>query len=55
MKTLALLLTLVAAFLLAACESAGPTTSTEPRGTPLGDSNVHVSGTVQAGGSVSNH
>jgi hypothetical protein len=48
MKLTAILLT---ALLLAACDSTTTTTkSSDPRGVPLGDSNVHVSGSIQTGG-----
>jgi hypothetical protein len=55
MKLAALLLFTLTAFLLAACESAPVATKTaEPRGVPLGDSNVRVSGSLQTGGTISN-
>jgi hypothetical protein len=43
---------LLAALLLAACESTTTTTksSESQRGAPLGNSNVHVSGSIQTGG-----
>jgi hypothetical protein len=45
---------LLAALLLAACESTATTPSHDPRGVPLGDSNVRVSGSIQSGGTISN-
>ena len=39
---------------LAACESApAPRSAAAPGGTPLGDTGIHVAGTVQTGGPAS--
>ena len=54
MKLFALTLLLASTLLLAACESTTTTAKdTSGNGTPLGDSNVRVSGFVQSGASAS--
>jgi hypothetical protein len=53
MKLFTLALLFAAACLLSACESSGnKSPDTSGNGTPLGDSGVRVSGTIQSGGAV---
>ena len=53
MKLIAFALLAVSSLLLAACESTTAPKDTSGNGTPLGDSNVRVSGYIESGGAVS--